>query len=66
VPPTDFGLAGAVQREAGETPALCPQLWSRTTSASQEPALVRRPFPRPGPAAGRGLRCPQGRGDPSV
>jgi hypothetical protein len=26
VPPTNFGSAGAVQREAGENPALCPQL----------------------------------------
>jgi hypothetical protein len=26
VPPTDFDPAGAVKREAGEIPALCPQL----------------------------------------
>ena len=32
---------------------------------SQEPALVRRPFPRPGPAAVRGSPLPGG-GDPSV
>jgi len=26
VPSTSFGWAGTVQREAGENPALCPQL----------------------------------------
>jgi len=66
VPPTDASPAGAVQREAGENPALCPQLWADQHRRSQEPALVRRPFPRPGPAAGRGpCRLQQG-GDPSV
>jgi len=57
VPPTGFGSTGAVEREAGAKPALCPQLWIPAPGrGSQEPASVRRPFPQPGPAAERGHR----------
>jgi len=52
--------------EAGEHPALCPQLWSQLEAGrSQIPALARRPFPRPGPALGRGPTA-SGRRVPSL
>ena len=56
-----FGGHGRRFKRKPVNPALCPQLYAALGQTSQTLASVRRPFSRPGPAAGRGAPLRDGK-----